>query len=173
MGRRSRRAAREGQAPRSAANPSGPAPDTGMARGYARGRARDEEIRARLEPLEPGERPGAVTVAAAVAALLAVANVVAALAGADVGDQANATSFTVISTALLVMAAVGMWRARYWAVLGFEAILAFQILILAVALLRVEKWWVAAIVVGIIGLGGWLFWSLVRAMARIQMPEHR
>ena len=30
---------------------------------------------------------------------------------------------------MLAMAAVGMWRARYWAVLGFQALLALLIVI--------------------------------------------
>lgn len=110
-----------------------------------------------------------MTAAAIVAGVLALANVVAAIAGADVGN--DAASFTVISTALLVAAAVGMWYARYWAVLGFQVILAFQVIILTIALVRVEKWWVGLIVVVLIGLGGWLFWTLVRAMARLQMPQ--
>ena len=38
-----------------------------MERGYARGRAKDEEARAALKPLAPGERPSAVTVGAVVA----------------------------------------------------------------------------------------------------------
>ena len=38
-----------------------------MARGYARSRARADDVRAALEPLAPGERPLAVTVAAIVA----------------------------------------------------------------------------------------------------------
>jgi hypothetical protein len=66
-----------------------------------------------------------------------------------------------------------MWRARYWGVLGFEAILGFQIIVLALALIRVEQWWVALIVVAVIGALGWLFWKLVRVMARLQMPERR
>ena len=37
---------------------------------YARSRARDEAARAALKPLEPGERPRAVTVAAVLTALL-------------------------------------------------------------------------------------------------------
>jgi hypothetical protein len=45
--------------------------------------------------------------------------------------------------------------------------------VLALALIRVEKWWVALIVVGVIALLGWLFWKLVRVMARLQMPERR
>ncbi len=139
-----------------------------------RGEARAEQIRASLEPLDEGERPGAVTVAAGLAFVMAVANVVAAIAGADLRTDENedsATTFTILSTGLLLLAAGGMWRAKYWAVLGFQAILAFQIIVLSVALIRVEAWYYAIGVVVVIWLMGWLFWKLVRAMARIQMPQ--
>src|SRR5690606_29470113 len=49
---------------------AGRAGDDALRRGYARAEARNEAIRRQLEPLAPGERPGAVTVAAIVAALL-------------------------------------------------------------------------------------------------------
>ena len=58
--------------------------DEGLRRGYARGRARDDEIRAALEPLAPGERPRVVTIAAIVAFVFALANVAAALTGNDI-----------------------------------------------------------------------------------------
>ena len=63
-----------------------------MERGYARAReAKNEAVRAALVPLEPGERPLAVTVAAIVAALLAVANVVLCLAGWEVDGRPAAS----------------------------------------------------------------------------------
>lgn len=103
---------------------------------------------------------------------MAAGNLIAAVAGAT-PDSNNAANYTVVTTALLLGAAIGMWRARYWGVLGFEAILGFQIIVLALALIRVEKWWVALIVIGVIALLGWLFWKLVRVMARLQLPERR
>ena len=39
--------------------------DAAMRRGYARGRERDERIRAELEPYAPGERPAAIKAAVA------------------------------------------------------------------------------------------------------------
>ena len=127
-------------------------------------------LRAELEPLAVGERPGAVTVAAVVSFVMAVANVVATAAGADLGSKA--TGFTVVSTALLLGCAGGMWfGARYWAVLGFMMILVFQILSLSFALVRVEHWYWALAITAAIGLLGWLFWKLIRALARIQMPD--
>jgi hypothetical protein len=137
-----------------------------------RGEAANEATRAELKPLAPGERPPALVVASAIALLMALANVIAAIAGAA-PDTKNATQYTVVTTVLLLGAAIGMWRARYWGVLGFEAILGFQIIVLALALIRVEKWWVGLIVVAVIAALGWLFWKLVRVMARLQMPERR
>jgi hypothetical protein len=137
-----------------------------------RGEAANEAARAELRPLAPGERPRALVIATGVALVMAAGNLIAAVAGAT-PDSNNAAQYTVVTTALLLGAAIGMWQARYWGVLGFEAILGFQIIVLALALIRVEKWWVALIVIGVIALLGWLFWKLVRVMARLQLPERR
>jgi len=147
-------------------------PAEAMRRGYARGRDRDDALRASLEPLAPGERPRAVTVAAIVALIFAIANVAAALGGAELSaEEGNPVAVTAVTTAVLLVAAIGMWLRRYWAVLGFQVILALQIVVGSLALLLVEKLWVAAGLTILIGLLGWLFWKLVRAMARLQMPE--
>jgi hypothetical protein len=126
---------------------------------------RDAALRAGLEPLAPGERPGAVTVAAIVALLLAAANVVAALLA---GGQA--LGVTVGFTALLVISGLGMLAVRYWALLLFQIMLGLQIVLLSLALLRAETVLVALAVVVLIAALGTLFWKLVRAMARIQAP---
>ena len=138
----------------------------------ARGRSeqRNAEARATLVPLAPGERPAAVTVAALVAAALALANLIAFLAGAKVHGQSAGTGAVAFS-ALMLTAAVGMWRARYWAVLGFEALLALIVLVFSLLLLRAANLEAAVLALAVVGLGGWLFWKLVRAMARIQMPR--
>jgi hypothetical protein len=147
---------------------------SGPPAGYARSEERNERLRQKLEPLKPGERPRAVTVAAIVAVLLALANIVAALSGNEVADtRGDPAVFTGLTTAILLLAAAGMWFARYWAVLGFQAILALQIIVCCLALLRVEKVWAALLLVALIVIFAALFWSLVRAMARIQMPERR
>ena len=148
-----------------------PAPAQSMQRGYARSRERDEMIRRGLEPLAPGERPGAVTIAAIVALGFALANVIAALAGADLSsEQDDPAALTAVTTAILVAAAVGMWLRQYWAVLGFQVILALQIIVFSLAAVRVQKWWLGVGIVIAIGLLTWLFWKLIRAMARLQMP---
>ncbi|MFL5820715.1 MAG: hypothetical protein ACJ76S_08545, partial [Solirubrobacteraceae bacterium] len=147
-----------------------PAPD----RRRSRGEARDAQARARLAPLAEGERPVAVTVAAVTAAVLALANLVAYLAGLEVNGQRPALVGMIVYEALLITAAVGMWRVRYWAVLGFEFMLGFLIVFLALFLVQATSLLRAALVLAIGIPAGALFWFLVRAMARIQMPErHR
>lgn len=142
-----------------------------MARRYARSRARDEAVRQGLEPLAPGERPRVVTVAAIVAFIFAIANVVATLAVDDLaGTQGDPTTVAIVTTAVLLLAAGGMLAGKYWAVLGFQCILGLQIVVLSLAFTRVQKWWLAICLVIFIGLLGYLFWKLIRAMARLQMP---
>jgi hypothetical protein len=140
-----------------------------MARGYARSRAKDDEARARLVPLAPGERPAAVTVGALVAVALAIANVVAMIARYD-PDEAGKTAGTLLVTGVLVLIAAGMWRAKYWAVLGMQTLLALTIVGAAVGSLTALNANAVILVVGILVPGGTLFWFLVKAMARIQMP---
>jgi hypothetical protein len=150
------------------------APDSAPAERRARrsSEERNEEIRAQLEPLARGERPGAVTAGAIVAAVLAVLVLVGYLAGARVGGRGTLGG-ALLLCAILLVAAWGMWNVRYWAVLGFEALLAFQLIVAALSLLVASNVWAAALCLAVIGFGGWLFWKLIRAMARIQMPERR
>jgi len=143
-----------------------------LRRRYARSRARDEAVRQSLEPLEEGERPRVVTIAAIVALFFAVANVIATLTVDDLSsDNGDPVTFAIVTTSVLVLAAIGMWARRYWAVLGFQCILGLQIVVFSLALLRVQKWWLGILMVIAIGLLGVLFWKLIRAMARLQMPE--
>ena len=140
-----------------------------MERGYARSRQRNEEARASLEPLEPGQRPTAVTVAAVVAALLAIGNIALLLASGDADDRQRrngAIAFAVV----MIVAAVFMWRGQYWAVLGFQALLAISIVIAALALLFASNFEAVVRSLVIIVPAGVLFWFLIRAMARMQMP---
>jgi len=139
----------------------------------SRSEQRNEAIRAQLRPLAEGERPGAVTAGAIVAAALAVAVVVGYAVNAEVGGEQGTLAGALVLAAILLAAAWGMWRVRYWAVLGFEALLAFQVLVAALSLMVASNVWAAVLCVTAIGLGGWLFWKLIRAMARIQMPERR
>jgi hypothetical protein len=141
-----------------------------MARGYARGRAKDEAARAALKPLTPGERPTAVSVGAILAAVAAIANLIALIAGYD-PDEPRKTITTVFGLILLIVVAVGMWRARYWAVLGMQTLLALTIILSSLALLTAVNALAGLIAFLLVAGCGTLFWFLVKAMARIQMPQ--
>lgn len=150
-------------------------PSQATPRDYARGRAKDEAARAALKPLGPGERPTAVTVGAVVAVLLAIANVIAMIAGWDGlgggADEGRAATFTAIWSAILLFVAWGMWRARYWAVLGMQTLLAITLVLTSLSLISAGSIGAALILAAILAAAGALFWFMVKAMARIQMPE--
>jgi len=141
-----------------------------MARGYARGRARDDAVRAALPPLAPGERPRAVTIAAILAALLGTANLVLLAAGWEIEGGAQSVIGVLVFAGLMGAAAIGMWRCRYWAVLGFEALLGIAIVYAALALMVASNLAAVLRCLAVIAIAGPLFWFLIRAMARIQLP---
>jgi anti-sigma factor RsiW len=143
-----------------------------MADRYARGRERDAAVRARLEPLAPGERPLAVTVSAILAGLIALSNVVLVIAGYEV-DGSRPVTGALVFAALMVIAAVGMWKLRYWAVLGFEALLGIALVFAALSLLVASNVVAVLLCLAIIAVAAPLFWFLIRAMARIQLPARR
>jgi hypothetical protein len=64
-----------------------------------------------------------------------------------------------------------MVRLRYWAVLGFQALLALTILAAGITLIKVSSLFGLVILLAVVGLGGLLFWRFVQALARIQMPQ--
>jgi hypothetical protein len=144
-----------------------------MERGYARGRAKDEAARAALKPLAPGERPLAVTLAALLAAVLGLSNVVLLIAGYEVDDNGQSAVGALIFAALMAAATIGMWQCRYWAVLGFQALLGIAIVFSALSLLVASNLVAVLLCVGIMVIAGPLFWFLIRAMARIQLPSRR
>jgi hypothetical protein len=132
-----------------------------MRRGYARAEERNAAVRAQLEPLAPGERPPALVAAA----------LVAVLAGVDVeGEQPSAVGVLAFC-AVMFVAAGGLWLARYWAVLGFEALLGIIVVFFSLFLLRASNLLAVAVCVPIICGAGWLFWKLIRVMGRLQAPQ--
>ena len=135
---------------------------------------RNEEARAKLEPLEPGERPWAVTVGAFVSALLALVfsvSAVLAIAGVHAGGREIKPAPIILFALVFWAMTVGMWRSRYWAVLGFQTILLLMMLASAVGLVAVSSV-LQALGTTLLLLGsGTLFYFMVRAMARIQMPS--
>jgi len=161
--------------------PAPPAPRGGSARGAGAATAtrpprrsaaeRDAEARAALEPLAPGERPFWVTVAAAVAATLAVATLVLVALDYEVTTGDSNAGTGIAQGLVLLLAAWGMWRAKYWAVLGFEVLLGITAVYGFLSLMVASNLWAAALATAVLASSGFLFYKLIRAMARIQMPR--
>jgi hypothetical protein len=132
---------------------------------------REALARAELEPLAAGERPPALRVAVGVCAALAIAVLVGGLSVHDLARHGGSLPGAIFLSAILALLALGMYRRRYLAVLGFEALLAFQILVTSLALVVASTLLAAAVCLLAVGLSGWLFWKLVRVMGRIQAAE--
>jgi hypothetical protein len=132
---------------------------------------RNAEIRAQLEPIQPGERPRPLVVGAVGAVCIGIANVVAYAAGMKVqGGEQPALAGVLAFSLLMFAAAWGLWNARYWAVLGVQALLALIVIVVSLKLLVASSVLGALVALLIIVACGWLFWKLIRVMARIQMP---
>ena len=140
-------------------------------RGKSRSEAKNEAARDALAPLEEGERPLAVTIGAVVALLLGLANIVLYVAGVEVASQKPTISGIAGPTLIMFVAAYGMFRRRYWAVLGVEALLGLIIVFFSLLAMRAENVKSVLIALAVIVPSGALFWFLIKAMARIQMPE--
>jgi len=137
-----------------------------------RGR-REELLRAELKPLGEDERPTALLVAVGVAGVLAVTVILGALTIHGLGHHGGSLPGGVFLACVLAVLALGMYRRRYWAVLSFEALLAFQIIVTSLALVVASTLLAAAVCLVSIVLAGWLFWKLVRVMGRIQAQDRR
>lgn len=136
----------------------------------ARYEERNRAARESLEPLTPQERPLVVTAGAVISALVAISVLVAYALGATVNGERPHILQVIIPALLMGTMAVGMWRVRYWAVLGFQAVLA--LLILEATLGLVGAGGLAPVIgnLALIVIASALFYFMIRAMARIQMP---
>jgi len=148
------------------------APRNSMERGYAKAAQRNQEAREKLEPLADGERPPVVTAAAIVCGLVALSIVAGYAAG--VKPNGETPRFAQVAAPALIMGVLawGMWRARYWALLGFQLVLAFLIFASFYGLaLQADS--LAAFLAsgGLLVVSGVFFVLMVKAMARIQMPH--
>jgi hypothetical protein len=173
MGRRSRkRSISEAPMPAAVPGADGEAAAPASARpARLSSEERNEQLRAKLTPLEPGERPRPLVVATAVAALFALSNVALWAAGMDIQGEDPRLAGVLGFAVIMLVAAWGMWTQRYWAVLGFQSLLAITLVVAAMSLLVASN--VAAVVLclTVIALGGWLFWSLVRVLGRMKVPR--
>jgi hypothetical protein len=87
-------------------------------------------------------------------------------------DDARPPAVQVATFAIIIGAmAYGLWRARYWAVLGFQAALLIVILLAAVGTIGALTVGIAIGNLAILAAAGTLFFFMVKALARIQMPD--
>jgi hypothetical protein len=140
----------------------------------SRSEQRDAAVRATLTPLAPGERPWVITVGAALAAASGLIQLILFLVGVKLrttGLHASAGQ-TIVFAVLMFLCAGGMWFMRYWAVLGFMALLAILLVFAVGALIKVSSLAGLVVALAIIGVGGYLFFKTVRVLSRIQMPKY-
>jgi hypothetical protein len=113
-----------------------------------------------------------VTVGAVLSALVAAASVVLFLAGVEVDGDKPSAGQVLVPVLLFGMMAWGMWRARYWAVLGFQLVLVVLIFSAVFGLAtQAASVGQVATTLALLAVTGTLFFFMVKAMARIQMPK--
>lgn len=151
-----------------------PAPAVQPAPNRSRSAQRDAAVRATLTPFAPGERPLVILIGAGLAALSGLVQLILFLAGVrlhSTGVKASAGQ-TIAFTVLMLLCAGGMLAMRYWAVLGFMALLAVLLVFAMGALVKASTVIGAVIALAIVVGGGYLFFKLVRVLSRLQMPKY-
>ena len=113
-------------------------------------RGRNEAAREALEPLAAGRATHGGHVGAVISALIAISSIVGYAAGVEVtkvgsdGIEQGTDRAPIVSViavvALMGTMAWGMWRARYWAVLGFQALLVLVLVAASLGLLQATEW---------------------------------
>jgi hypothetical protein len=147
----------------------------------ARSEAKNEAARRELEPLSEDERPTVVTVGAVIATLIALSAIAGYLARVEVTvfspegiaqeEQRPPLVQVLVPVALFAVMAWGMWRARYWAVLGFQVALLFALISAALGLVQATRPTQVIGNVVLLGVAGAMFYLMIKALARIQMPQ--
>ncbi len=149
------------------------APPSTVQAAYRRGEERNERVRASLSPLEPGERPWPLRIAVILAVLVGIGDLIQLAVGGAVKFGSTHTSIpgTVLFSILMLTCAGGMWRLRYWAVLGFQALLALVVIAFSLVLVDANDILRGIIALAVIVAGGTLFFKLVRILSRLQLPS--
>ncbi len=109
----------------------------------------------------------------AIALLVGIGDLVDVVVGGRIkfGSAHTSVGGVVLFSLMMLVCAVGMWQLRYWAVLGFQAILAIVVLIFSLLLIRASNVLGFAVAIVIVGGGGYLFYKLVRVLSRLQLPR--
>jgi hypothetical protein len=152
-----------------------PDPADRMQAGYARAEEKNRRVRESLEPLGAGERPTVITVGAIFCAVMAAIAWSSAGVALFTGAEVNGVRPNVAQLALTGLIATGLawglWRARYWAALGFQVLLLLLLIAGVAGLVLAGTLAQAVTTFLLVVLLGAMFWFMVKAMARIQMPE--
>ncbi len=145
--------------------------DEWLARYAARAEARNAEARAQLIPLQPGERPWPILASVVVCGLAGLVNFGFWVAGAKIGGKPASTTEMIVFTLITGLCSAGMWVLWFQAVLAFMALLGIVVILFSLFLVEASN--VLGVVVPLLFIfgGGFLFWKLVRVLARLQMPD--
>ena len=135
--------------------------------------ARNQAARESLEPLGEDERPRVVTLGALASGLICLSIVVGWIAGVEVQGERPHVLQAILPALLMGVMAWGMWRARYWAVLGFQTVLAFLMVAFTLQLVAAGTWFQVVGNLILLAISGTFFYFMVKALARIQMPDRR
>jgi len=147
------------------------APVDFLERYRARTEASNAAARAKLTPLEAGERPWPLKAAAALAGLSGLINVVAYASGAKVNGSALSGGEIAAFALVAFMLAAGMWQRNGVAVLAFMAVLGIVVVLFSLFLIEASNLLGVLVPLVFIGVGGYLFWKLIRVLGRIQAPS--
>lgn len=131
---------------------------------------RNAEARARLVPLAPGERPWPILAGVLLSGGAAAVNLVLWLIGTKIGGKSPNPAEMVAFTIIMGICAIGMWVLWYQAVLAFMVLLAIVVVMFSLFLVEASNLLGILVPLLFIGGGGYLFWKLVRVLARLQMP---
>ena len=133
---------------------------------------KNREAREALEPLEEGERPTVVTVAAVITAVLTVLSILGYALWDVLRDEERPDLIGVIAlVGITGPMAWGLWKVRYWAVLGFQTVLVLVMISSAIAIVGSFSLGLAIGNLLVLAVSGTLFYFMIKAWARIQMPE--
>jgi hypothetical protein len=156
--------------PEAAAPERRPTNDEFLRRYQARAQERDAAARAELVPLGAGERPWPILVSVVLTALAAIFNIVAFATGTKIEGTHPDAAGIILFAVVMLACAIGMWRLWYQAVLAFMVLLAVVIVLFSLFLVEASN--ALGVIVPLVFVfgGGFLFWKLVRVLARLQMP---
>jgi thiamine-phosphate pyrophosphorylase len=136
---------------------------------------RNEAIRSELRPFAEGERPWPAAVAAILLAAVGLTNLVLLAFGYQPRESLQGTDGTIGQIAFGIAAvalATFVWRLHAWALLLLQALFGVTALTSFVGLIISRTFRGAFLAVAVMAVTGFLFYKLVRVLARAQTPAH-